>query len=141
MYNRILVAIDGSEKSEKALKSALQFANERYSKVGIIHVKKNITIYETMSSEVVDEMYSEMKKEADELFKRAQILADDYGVEIETHYEIGEPAILIVKMAEDRNYQLIVMGSRGLGGIKSLMLGSVSQRVSQLSHCPVLIVK
>ncbi|WP_071394966.1 universal stress protein [Bacillus tuaregi] len=141
MYNRILVAIDGSEQSEKALKSALKFANERYSKVTVMHVKKNITIYETMSSEVVDEMYSEMKKEADKLFNHAKALAEDYGVEIETYYVIGEPSTLIVKMAEEGNYQLIVMGSRGLGGIKGIMLGSVSQRVTQLSHCPVLIVK
>lgn len=141
MYNRILVALDGSQTSEKALKSALQFANERYSKVAVIHVKKNINIYETMSSEVVDEMYAEMKQEADKLFDHARALAEEFGIEIETHYVIGEPAILIVKLAEEGNFQLIVMGSRGLGGIKGLMLGSVSQKVSQLSHCPVLIVK
>ncbi|QIZ10996.1 universal stress protein [Priestia megaterium] len=41
----------------------------------------------------------------------------------------------------EENYQLIIMGSRGLGNIKGLLLGSVSQKVSQLSHCPVLIIK
>ena len=44
MFNRILVAIDGSTMSKKALKSAIQFAKERYSKIGVIHVEKNLQI-------------------------------------------------------------------------------------------------
>ena len=63
------------------------------------------------------------------------------GLTLNTQLVFGDPAFQIVKKAKEGNYQLIIMGSRGLGGIKGLMLGSVSQKVSQLSHCPVLIIK
>jgi hypothetical protein len=56
-------------------------------------------------------------------------LAEKEGIEIEVQSVMGEPAIQIVKKAEEGNYQIIVMGSRGLGNLKGLMLGSVSQKV------------
>ena len=89
----------------------------------------------------IDKVYSEQRNKSMDLLNRAVSFAEQEGIEIETHYVMGEPAIQIVKKAEEGNYQLIIMGSRGLGNIKGLMLGSVSQKVSQLSHCPVLIIK
>ena len=141
MYNRILVAFDGSKMSEKALKSALQIAKERFSKVGVIHVEKNVMISENMTTDSIDEIYTKIKGEVDDLFHQAQSLADAEDLEIETHYVMGDPAVQIVKTAEKSNYQLIIMGSRGLGAIKGLVMGSVSYKVLQLSHCPVLIIK
>ena len=141
MFNRILVAIDGSTMSKKALKSAIQFAKERYSKIGVIHVEKNLQIPEGMANESIDDLYSAMREEGNEILNHAILMADEEGIEVEPQLVFGEPAFQIVKKANEGNYQLIIMGSRGLGGIKGLMLGSVSQKVSQLSHCPVLIIK
>ncbi|WP_338469496.1 universal stress protein [Niallia sp. XMNu-256] len=141
MYNRILVAVDGSKMGLKALNSAIQFAKERYSKIGVIHVEKNLRIPETIPNESIDEIYKALREEGNEILDHAVALAAEEGIEIEPIYVFGDPAIQIVKKAEKENYQLIVMGSRGLGNFKKLMLGSVSQRVSQLSHCPVLIIK
>lgn len=141
MYNRILVAIDGSKMSKKALKSALQIAKERYSKVGVIHVEKNVMISENMTTDSIDEIYSKINQEVNGLFDEAKALANEEDLEIETHYVMGDPAVQIVKTAEQENYQLIIMGSRGLGAIKGIVMGSVSYKVLQLSHCPVLIIK
>ncbi len=141
MYNRILVAIDGSKMSNKALKSALQIAKERYSKVGVIHAEKNVMISENMTTDSIDEIYAKINREVDGLFDEAKGLAKEEDLEIETHYVMGDPAVQIVKTAEQENYQLIVMGSRGLGAIKGIVMGSVSYKVLQLSHCPVLIIK
>lgn len=141
MYNRILVAIDGSKMSNKALKAALQIARERYSKVGVIHVEKNVMISENMTTDSIDEIYSKINNEADSLFNEARSLAESEELEIDTHYVMGDPAVQIVKTAEQGNYQLIVMGSRGLGAIKGIVMGSVSYKVLQLSQCPVLIIK
>lgn len=141
MYNRILVAIDGSKMSNKALKTALQIAKERYSRVGVIHVEKNIMISENMTTDSIDEIYSKINSEAESLFAEAKALAAEEDLDIETYYVMGDPAVQIVKMAEKENYQLIVMGSRGLGAIKGIVMGSVSYKVLQLSHCPVLIIK
>lgn len=141
MYNRILVAIDGSKMSNKALKAALQIARERYSKVGVIHVEKNVMISENMTTDSIDEIYSKINNEANSLFNEARSLAESEELEIDTHYVMGDPAVQIVKTAEQGNYQLIVMGSRGLGAIKGIVMGSVSYKVLQLSQCPVLIIK
>lgn len=141
MYNRILVAIDGSKMSKKALRSALQIAKERFSKVGVIHVEKNVMISENMTTDSIDEIYSKINHEVDALFDEAKVLAEDEDLVIATHYVMGDPAVQIVKTAEEGNYQLIVMGSRGLGAIKGIVMGSVSYKVLQLSHCPVLIIK
>jgi len=141
VYNRILVAIDGSKMSNKALKAALQIARERYSKVGVIHVEKNVMISENMTTDSIDEIYSKINNEADSLFNEARSLAESEELEIDTHYVMGDPAVQIVKTAEQGNYQLIVMGSRGLGAIKGIVMGSVSYKVLQLSQCPVLIIK
>ncbi|WP_066066849.1 universal stress protein [Neobacillus soli] len=141
MFNRILVAIDGSKMSEKALKSAFNFAKERYSKIGVIHVEKNLGVTEGMPSATIDKIFSEQSIESEDLLNQASSFAEKEGIEIEVQFVMGEPAIQIVKKADEGNYQLIIMGSRGLGSIRGLMLGSVSQKVSQLSHCPVLIIK
>lgn len=141
MYNRILVAIDGSKMSNKALKSAFQIAKERYSKVGVIHVEKNIMLSENMTTDSIDEIYSKITHEVDGLFDEAKALAKEEELEIDTHYVMGDPAVQIIKTAEQENYQLIIMGSRGLGAIKGIVMGSVSYKVLQLSHCPVLIIK
>ena len=141
MYNRILVAVDGSKMSDKALRSAIQFAKERYSKIGVIHVEKNLRFPELMSNESIDHLYVSLREEGDEILNHAELLAAEEGIEIETIFIMGDPAIQIAKKAKEGNYQLVVVGSRGLGNIKGMMLGSVSQRVSQLSHCPVLIIK
>ncbi|ULT58894.1 universal stress protein [Neobacillus drentensis] len=141
MFNRILVAIDGSKMSEKALRAALDIAKERYSKICVIHVEKNLKISEGMPNATIDLLYKEQNNESEDLLKHAVSLAEREGIEIEVQSVMGEPAIQIVKKAEEGNYQMIVMGSRGLGNLKGLMLGSVSQKVSQLSHCPVLIIK
>lgn len=141
MFNRILVAVDGSKMSEKALRTAIQFAKERYSIIGVIHVEKNLHIPDTASNESIDQLYKQLREEGSEILDHAVSLAAEEGVEIEPLFVMGDPAVQIVKKAEEGHYQLIIMGSRGLGSIRGIMLGSVSQRVSQMSHCPVLIIK
>ncbi|MMZ57327.1 Stress response protein NhaX [compost metagenome] len=82
-----------------------------------------------------------MKKEGEELLGRAKAKAEAAGVKTEALYVKGDPARQIVEKAQEGAYQLIVIGSRGLSGLKEMMLGSVSHKVSQLASCPVLIVK
>ncbi|OUO40736.1 hypothetical protein B5F82_03060 [Megamonas hypermegale] len=62
-------------------------------------------------------------------------------IKINTSIEIGFPTEVIVEKAKNENYDIIVMGSRGLGKIKSIFMGSVSQYVLKYAHCPVLIVR
>lgn len=141
MFNKILVAIDGSEMSDKAFETALAIAKENKSQLTLINVGKMVSFPENMAIETVDEFYEAISKAGQELLGRGKWMAESQGIKTETQYVEGDPGGQIIKLSKEGNYQLIVIGSRGLGPFKELMLGSVSHRVSQLAPCPVLIVK
>lgn len=141
MFNKILVAMDGSDMSHKAFETALSLAKEHQSRLSLINVGKSLAIPQGMVIDSIDEVYNSMRKEGEDLLKKGKWMAESQGVPVEIHYVEGDPAAQIIKHAKEGLFQLIVIGSRGLGPFKEMMLGSVSHRVSQLSHCPVLIVK
>lgn len=141
MFNKILVAIDGSDMSNKAFKTALLLAKEHESMLSIINVGKSLAIPQGMVIDSIDNVYDSMRKEGEELLNRGKWMAESQGVPVEIHYVEGDPAAQIIKLAKEGLFQLIVIGNRGLSPFKEMMLGSVSHRVSQLAHCPVLIVK
>lgn len=141
MFKKILVAMDGSDMSKKAFETALLLAKEHESMLSLMNVGKSLAIPQGMVIDSIDEVYDSMRKEGEELLNKGKWLAESQGVPVDVHYVEGDPAAQIIKTAKDGHFQLIVIGSRGLGPFKEMMLGSVSHRVSQLSHCPVLIVK
>lgn len=153
---KILLAVDGSRHSFNAAKEAAELAEARGSEVTALHVSSQ----ESMSSYIVQDwefiMVSEQKERmqkniealdnevqivADKIFERVQEIFTEKGLTLEKIFRKGNPAEEICKTAEEGNYDLIVIGSRGLGEIKGLMLGSVSNRVAQSTKIPVLIVK
>jgi nucleotide-binding universal stress UspA family protein len=141
MFNKILAAIDGSEMSDKAFETALAMAKENKSQLTLINVGKMVSFPEGMALETVNEFYEAISKAGQEMLHRGKWMAESKGIKTDVHYVEGDPAAQIIKLAKDGNYQLIIIGSRGLGPFKELMLGSVSHRVSHLAPCPVLIVK
>ena len=80
-------------------------------------------------------------KEADEILKKAIEIVGEIPGEIHTEVLEGSPAEAILDVANTRKSDLIVMGSRGLGRLTGLLLGSQSQKVVQHAPCPVLIVR
>jgi nucleotide-binding universal stress UspA family protein len=141
MFKKILVAIDGSDMSKKALDTALLLAKEHESLLSLVNVGKSLAIPQGMVIDSIDEVYDSMRKEGEDLLNKGKWMAESQGIAVEAHYVEGDPAAQIIKLANEGLFQLIVLGNRGLGPFKEMMLGSVSHRVSQLSHCPVLIVK
>jgi nucleotide-binding universal stress UspA family protein len=75
------------------------------------------------------------------VLKRAQHYVRDQGVELDTHTREGDPAEVIIEVANEQQADLIVVGSRGLTGIKRFLLGSVSNKVSHHAPCSVMIVR
>lgn len=142
MFNNVLVAIDGSKMSEKVLKVAAQFAKEQGSKLTLIHVAKDLVIPTTMVVADYEKILEEMRNAAMALLREAQQKLEQQDVKAEILYKQGSSiSRLIVQVAQEQSADLIIIGSRGLGNIKGLMLGGVSQKVAQLSQCPVLLVK
>lgn len=144
MFKRILVAYDGSLLSRQALEAAKnQVANTPDSEVHIVHVMKeagpqtNINISKSVNKELI-EKYRPQLKMIEEEFKRKDILVlTDILLAKETE-NLGKP---ICKYTKDHEIDLIIMGSRGLGNLKKIFLGSVSNYIVQNVKCPVLIIK
>jgi nucleotide-binding universal stress UspA family protein len=142
MFNKVLVAIDGSKMSEKVLRVAEQFAKEHGAALTLIHVAKDLVLPTTIVVTDYVKILDEMRIAATALLEEAQHKLKLQDVKADVMYKQGTSiSHVIVEMAKEQSYDLIIIGSRGLGNIKGLMLGGVSQKVSQLSDCPVLLVK
>jgi nucleotide-binding universal stress UspA family protein len=82
-----------------------------------------------------------LRGHATEVAEHAKALATDAGVErVRAFVKAGQPARTIIEFARDRDVDLIVIGSRGLGSVERYLLGSVSHKVTGLAQCPVLVV-
>lgn len=142
MFTHILLAADGSECALKAAVVAATLASKFNARLTIINVFQpfpTVGPYGEMVNAALDDKYiTEMQEHA---LSHAGRIADGMDVSYRCHQEIGQPAAEIVRIAEEDRCDLIVLGSRGLNGVKAFLLGSVSDRVSHHAHCPVLIVK
>jgi len=83
----------------------------------------------------------DLEKEGKEILKRSQELASSLGISTNIKLASGVPAEEVLHFADSEKFDLIVMGSRGLSGVKAFLLGSVSDKVSHHAKCPVLIVR
>ncbi len=144
MFNKILVCYDGSDHSEAAVRAATSLAGKYQSELQIAFIPELQTSAIAVGPEVifvpVDE--SEIKERTDEMLARAVSIANDEGqVAVTTHVLRGTPAEAILAHAKDTNADLIVAGRRGLGTLRGLLVGSVSQKLNSHASCPVLTVQ
>ncbi|MBA9027643.1 MULTISPECIES: universal stress protein [Bacillaceae] len=138
--SKILVPYDNSELSKKALDTAIALAkHEENIELNVITViDVHGTIYYYGNGDPVTEAQLEAAKESlSEVERKLKALPN----KTETFIVEGRPANTIVDFVKQDNADLVVMGSRGLSGLKEMFLGSVSHYVVQHSTCPVYIVK
>ena len=138
--NVIVVGVDGSRGSEAALRFAAEEASLRGATLRIVsayHVP--VAVYAGGMVPPVD-FVSSIREATEEIVAGAAAELERLwpGVTVETQVAEGQPADELVGEAEDAD--LLVVGSRGLGGFRSLLLGSVSQQVAHHAPCPVVIV-
>ncbi|MCQ6267727.1 universal stress protein [Fictibacillus sp. WQ 8-8] len=139
MYNKILIAFDGSAPSARALQHGVELAHKMNTEmVTILHVNKNLPLQEPLLNFDLDEI---MEEEDKELLQPAIQYLSESGIPYETHAYNGEPSQIITSYAKKHEYDVIVMGSTGKGFIKEALLGSVSHQVAHAAECPVIIVK
>ena len=147
MINTLLVALDGSNHSLKAVDFASQIAGPLKAKLILLTVVKTQELPEGMREYAALEHFvgtdmEVLKKVAGHLVANAERRAKDNGVEdILGEVEEGPVARTIVARAQHHDVDMIVIGSRGLGNIEATLRGGVSHRVELLAKCPVLTVK
>ncbi len=137
---KILVATDGSEYSQRAFKKALELAQKFNAEVELLFAMQMPIPYDSsVNSYIISpELIEQESKHA---FKATLEGVDIGNTPLVKKKIEGKPANVIIKEVEDKNIDLIVMGSHGYGSIVGSLLGSVSQKVLHGAKCSVLIVK
>lgn len=145
MFKQILVAVDGSDTSQLALQEAIKLSKELQSQLRVVHVVDEVSLNWPEGGDflAVTESFrkagQQILDKAKEELQRAGISPEMKLLEIDTlGYRIAE---VIAIEARSWPADLIVIGSHGRRGVSRLLLGSVAEGVSRVSHTPVLIVR
>ena len=146
MLEKILVAVDGSDPSSRAVELASSIAQRFGASLLVLHVIRNMQLpkglREMAEAEKLDGRLNVLKRAADWIIDEARKAADSKGVkDVRSEIYAGDPGHRIIRFAEDNNVELIVMGTRGLGQVESMLLGSVSRKVSNTSKISCLVVR
>ena len=139
MYKKILLAIDGSENSMRAAEEALKIGSmAKECQVTIVLVAEfSKAKKEVIHSKGKEDLELARKKKLQPIIEKFEENAISYNVQI-LH---GEPGPTIVEFANKNNFDLLVIGSRGLNVLQEMVLGSVSHKVMKRADCPVMVVK
>ena len=139
---KILLPVDGSDSSNKSVTDFIQLI-DCYKETPEIHLLNvqlpldgNISLF--IDKENIRQYHQE---EGAKKLQNARELLNQVGLAYQFHIVVGEPAEIIVNFAKEKLFDWIVIGPRGMGVVKSLLLGSVTNKVMQLSPVPVLLVK
>lgn len=138
MFKRILLAVDGSENSIRSTHHAIALAENFNGAIDVLYVvdgnkAKEDVLHATNKFEIE-------KKRKEKLNPIRELLKQSVA-EFNTHVLHGEPGPEIVAFANEKGFDCVVIGSRGLNNLQSFILGSVSHKVAKRADCPVLIVK
>jgi nucleotide-binding universal stress UspA family protein len=132
---RILLATDGSKEAELAATAAAELAKSTASELQVAHVAAQYPSYARAAGEELPDVAQQVLDEQVDRLQQA-------GVTVaEAHVRVGPPAAVIVALAEHMGAHLIIMGSRGMGGIRRALMGSVSDSVVSHAHCAVMVVR
>jgi nucleotide-binding universal stress UspA family protein len=137
---KILLATDGSTEAQLARTTAIDLAESTNSELHVVTVVPGYPSYNVLNPLVVEQLREQVENILND---QAAKIEQEGGKVAEKHLRIAERyrARQIVRVAEDIGSGLIVMGRRGLGGVRRALMGSVSDSVVRHAHCPVLVVR
>jgi nucleotide-binding universal stress UspA family protein len=139
----IVVGTDGSEPADEAVRQATDMASREGARLHLVTAYPDPQILRERTTGTGGGAHTivDLREVAESVVQRAARDALSKGVEVETHVREGQPAEVIIDVANQEQADLIVVGSRGLTGIKRYLLGSVSSKVSEHAPCSVMIVR
>jgi nucleotide-binding universal stress UspA family protein len=147
MFDTIVVGVDGSDHSYKAVEYAVDIARLAGSTLLLLTAFRPIRMPDSSHSMVRPQLHPDpadtrMFEKAREVVEAAGDWARKRGAaKVETYARHGPPARTLVSFAHEKNASAIVVGSRGLGDVSGYLLGSVSQKISHMADCTCIIVK
>jgi nucleotide-binding universal stress UspA family protein len=149
LIRNVLVAVDGSENSDRALDFSLDLAEKYGASVRILNVSESPSLGavplepSTVSGESMVGFVKDLQRLHEEILSKAVAHAKEFkpNVVVSSKLREGDPALEIVAEAKDAGFDVVVVGHSGLGRVKELFLGNISEKVAHLAPCPVVIVR
>jgi nucleotide-binding universal stress UspA family protein len=149
MIRSVLVAVDGSENSERGLDFALDLADKYGASLTILNVSESPAMGAvpleptTVSGDSMVLFAKDLQRLHEEILNRAveRAKAVNPKVVVSSKLREGDPALEIVSEAKELGFDIIVVGHRGSGRMREIFLGNISEKVSHLAPCPVVIVR
>jgi nucleotide-binding universal stress UspA family protein len=142
---QILLATDGSDESKLATQAASELSKGTGSEVHLVYVlptPAQLIGHHLYPDETRESLIGGAERDAETFLKeQAERISSDGGKVADTHLRSGDPDKEILRAAESLGVGLIVMGSRGLGSVSRMLIGSVSDSVVRHAHCPVFVVR
>ena len=148
---KILLATDGSKEAALAARTASELAQMTESELHVVHARipPDYPIFDHGGYDEGVDVRAYAQEKSEELARRGQGLLDEQVRKIkaaggsvdQAHLRVGRPDVEIAALAEEIGAGLIVVGSRGLGAMRRVLMGSVSSSVVRHAHCPVLVVR
>ena len=138
MFDRIIVAIDGSEHSNRAVSCARELAERFGASLWLVHAYPQTS--DLRSYDQFEKLIARRKREGQSILDEGRNILGEINFEINEELLEGPEAEAILSVAEIQNVGLILMGTRGLGSLEGMLLGSVSRKVTYHASCPVMLV-
>lgn len=136
---KVLVPVDGSEYSRRAVEYAADFASMVGASVVLLTCRLEVT--SLLSKELYEKAITDLDAHAEELLGPYKDIFAKAHVPVTEMVLGGIPEDTIMQVAKGENCDIIIMGSRGYSDIKGLFLGSTTHRVLQLAECPVTVIR
>ena len=139
MFRKILHANDGSEHAFKAHTVTIDLAKQNGAELHMVSVEEIPPM--PISIEEVREATGVAARRFHVVLQRSRAMAEEHGQALQTHLLVGHPVQVVVDLAKELGCDLLVIGARGHSALYERMIGSRADRIIQLAHCPVLVVK
>jgi nucleotide-binding universal stress UspA family protein len=141
VFTNILIAMDGSEASQRAFSQAVDLAKLCNAKLHTIYIVETGLFSSLPMEGTVEIMYSVLEKEGEEVMERAKKYASEKGITVITHLKQGHAGSEILALAEEEKSDLIIVGSHGKSNTDRLLIGSVSTFVVTHSTVTTMVVR
>ena len=138
MFNNILLGVDGSEYSHRAIEYAKSLTERYEANLWLVHVFSHTS--DLLGYQDFEKLYAKRKSAGQAVLDRAKKILGSTTFKVHEELMEGSEAEAILKVAENHQADLIIMGTRGFGAVKGMLVGSVSRKVIHLSTCPVMVV-
>ena len=137
----IVVGTDGSPNAEAAVKQATGIAKGSGARLNLVSAYPDVLTHSELISRSAKRQPIDLREVAESVLARAGAEVEAGGVEVVTHARAGDPAHVLLDVADEQDADLIVIGARGLTAFERFLLGSVSSKLAHHAKCSLMIVR